>query len=62
MVHSSWVKTEEKLKPFTELEHTIFQSFFTDCKSVHHETMQNETPNVGLEPTTLGLRVPCSTD
>jgi len=24
--------------------------------------MQNETPNVGLEPTTLGLRVPCSTD
>ena len=26
------------------------------------ETAKRNAPNVGLEPTTLGLRVPCSTD
>ena len=31
-------------------------------KAYVKETAKRNAPNVGLEPTTLGLRVPCSTD
>ena len=31
-------------------------------KDRHEEGQNKKSPNVGLEPTTLGLRVPCSTD
>ena len=33
-----------------------------DAQLTYVQTGIKDTPNVGLEPTTLGLRVPCSTD
>ena len=35
-----------------------FLFLFLCCKKIH----KNKAPNVGLEPTTLRLRVSCSTD
>ena len=32
------------------------------CSKLYKSTAKRNAPNVGLEPTTLGLRVPCSTD
>ena len=51
---------------FNQLSHGAevqYQKFTTDLiKLMWHFDKQNVSPNVGLEPTTLRLRVSCSTD
>ena len=48
-----------KYYPLQKTAFTLKQLFANE-----HELSEkkNQPPNVGLEPTTLGLRVPCSTD
>ena len=41
---------------------TLTTQYMNSAGRVKEGRMENTSPNVGLEPTTLGLRVPCSTD
>ena len=55
----SWGHKRNRSKNFmTELHKKIHSMFYLS----YYKGQFSNTPNVGLETTTLGLRVPCSTD